>query len=246
MLISLFIAILLGTVFGSFTSMASYRLPRGEGMVMQRSHCTHCQHVLGVKDLVPVFSWLWNRGKCRYCHKAVSPAYLLHELTLGLVFALVFFVYGYSILTLILWAVAVCLVILVAVDLEHTYLPDSVQIILAVLGGGYGFFIYPEWIQPLLGCVCYALLGWGLRWFGFMLKKTEALGWGDVKFFAVAGLFLGLNPAHAALFFLCSGLAGMLTALIWKLRGKGALFPFGPALAVALMVTLLLAGVFIR
>lgn len=226
-------------VFGSFTSMASYRLPRGKSLIKGRSHCPVCQHVLGVKDLVPLMSWLWGCGKCRYCHTAISPVYLLHECVLGAVFAVTFFVYGYAPLTLVLWGVSVCIIILIAVDLEHSYLPDPVQFSLALLGIAYGFFAYPSMLEPILGSVLYALLGLGLRALGYAIKKTEALGWGDVKFFGISGLFLGFDPAKAAVFFLCSGFVGLITAFIWKKSGKGRFFPFGPALATALMTVLL-------
>lgn len=236
------ISFILGPVFGSFTSMASYRIPRNESIFKGRSRCPNCKHNLGIKDLFPVFSWLFSKGKCRHCHAKISASYLFHELTLGSLFLLVFLIYGLSWLTLIIWGVAICLVILIAIDLEHYYLPDTVQIPLAILALAYSLTATSNFTISLLGGLAYFALGYGLRLLGYALKKMEAFGWGDIKFFGIVGIFLGLNPLKAAIFFFCAGVIGIITALIWKKLDKGEVFPFGPSLALSLMGTLLFAS----
>lgn len=238
-LFGIIISLILGLIFGSFSSMASHRIPLGESLVAKRSHCPKCQHTLGVADLLPLVSWLWLRGKCRYCHTSIPYTYLLHELTLSTLFTLVFLSYGYSFLTPILWGVCVCLVIHIAIDLKYYYLPDTVQLFLLMLGIAYACIMFPTPIYPFLGMALYGSVGILLRVIGYILKKTEALGWGDVKFFAIIGVFLGTNPTYMALFFLTSGIIGIVTALLWKHAGRGHLFPFGPALAAAFLAVLL-------
>jgi prepilin signal peptidase PulO-like enzyme (type II secretory pathway) len=136
--------------------------------------------------------------------------------------------------------VATCIVILIAVDLKHYYIPDPIQVTLCILGIGYGVIAYDTFLEPLYGAIIFAAMGFALRLLGYALKKTESLGWGDVKFFGVAGLFLGLDMTKTTLFFLLSGIMGIITALLWKRLGKGDLFPFGPALASALFIILLI------
>lgn len=75
-----------GCCFGSFFNVCIDRLPRGESIVTPRSHCTYCGKFLGVLDLIPVFSYLLLKGKCRYCGKKLSPRYMLMELLWGIVF----------------------------------------------------------------------------------------------------------------------------------------------------------------
>lgn len=81
----------MGIFFGSFFTLAVYRIPRGENILYKHSYCPNCNHRLGTFDLIPVLSYLFLRGKCRYCHEKVRIRYLLLELLAGIVFAL----YGY-------------------------------------------------------------------------------------------------------------------------------------------------------
>lgn len=85
-LTSLFI---FGTLFGSFASVLIWRIRSGEGGIATgRSHCPKCQHTLGVLDLFPIFSYIFLRGKCRFCQEKISPVYPLLELATGLLFML--------------------------------------------------------------------------------------------------------------------------------------------------------------
>lgn len=81
---------MLGAIAGSFINALSYRLPRGISMVHPRSSCPQCQHVLGVPDLVPILSYLWHRGRCRYCRTPYGPRYLYIELIMASLSALSF------------------------------------------------------------------------------------------------------------------------------------------------------------
>ena len=74
-----------GAVLGSFLNCAAWRIAHGESFLKGRSHCTSCGHVLGFLDLIPVFSWIFLGGKCRYCKTKISPRYMLTELFFALV-----------------------------------------------------------------------------------------------------------------------------------------------------------------
>lgn len=79
-----------GTLFGSFSSVIIYRLKSGEkGIMTGRSHCGSCNKTLKALDLVPIFSWLFRKGKCAYCEKKVSAIYPFLELSAGTLFALI-------------------------------------------------------------------------------------------------------------------------------------------------------------
>lgn len=94
-----------GCCMGSFYNVCIYRLPRGESLVKPRSHCTSCGHTLGVYDLVPVVSYLALGGRCRYCKSSVSPRYMLVEVLCGIMFAVVFYFYYISLISLLIIAV---------------------------------------------------------------------------------------------------------------------------------------------
>lgn len=236
-------AMLSGLLLGSFANLIAYRLPRGESIVMGRSHCPHCGHNLGVADLVPVFSYLWSRGKCRYCKTAISARYPIIEIITAILFMLALAAAGPGLPVFALGALAVGLVIITAIDLEYQIIPDQASLALAGIGVAYHALTdngMDTWISGGAGALAGFAIAWLLRAAFQRLKGREALGFGDVKFFAVAGLWTGIYGL--ADFMMISGLAGILFAAGWRWRGGDAVFPFGPALAVGLYAVVLLAA----
>ncbi len=236
-------AVMLGLLLGSFASLVAYRLPRGEPVVTGHSRCPHCGHDLGIADLVPVFSYVWARGKCRYCTAAVSPRYPIIEITTAVLFVLALVAAGPGLQAVALGLLAVGLVIITAIDLEHQIIPDQASLTLAGLGVAYHALSgnrMDAWISGGAGALAGFIIAWLLRAAFQRLKGREALGFGDVKFFAVAGLWTGINGL--ADFMMISGLAGIIFAAGWRWRGGDAVFPFGPALAAGLYTVVLLAA----
>jgi leader peptidase (prepilin peptidase)/N-methyltransferase len=126
----------------------------------------------------------------------------------------------------------VALMVMMVVDLEHYIIPDPIHIILIALGIGYHLLMDTPLLEVISGFALGGGIGLtlhhGYRW----VRKREGLGFGDVKFLAVAGLWLGMKPIVPFLFF--SGVFGIVTGLIWRALGRGRIFPFGPSLALAL------------
>ncbi len=120
----LLLALFLGAAFGSFTDCLAYRLLSGESVWKGRSHCDHCGHTLGPGDLVPVFSYLFLRGKCRYCGTRVPPESFFCELLCGFLFAAYLYRFGFSFLTLRYLILTVILLGLSLVDLKSYTIPD--------------------------------------------------------------------------------------------------------------------------
>ena len=232
-------AALLGLVFGSFVTLVSYRLPRGEPILGLRSRCPSCRAALGVRDLVPVLSWLAHRRRCRRCGAPVSARYPLIELILGMLFVVVYLRVGASLPGLLLAALAVGLVTLATTDLEAGIIPDKVLLVLAPLGLVYQFAA-GDMRAAAAGAVLAGGLAYAIRLAFQRFRGREALGLGDVKLFATAGLWLGGGAVPA--FMVVSGLAGAGFAVLWRRCGGGQVFPFGPALAVSLFIFLLFPG----
>lgn len=231
----IFLITILGFVFGSFAGAVSHRLITGESL-FTRSKCTKCNHKLNVFDLVPVFSYLFRGGKCRYCAQHISLRYPLIELLT----ALAFFIIGYNVEGYVnqtlLCLTAAALAVMIITDFEYYIIPDVIQFIAAILGIFYAFFNNYGLIELLFtSLLCYSIGVILQKGFKLFMKK-DGLGMGDVKFFAVAGIFLKIEMLAG--FFLISGIIGIFTALIWRLLSKGEEFPFGPALAVSLYLCL--------
>ncbi|MCC7259623.1 MAG: prepilin peptidase [Alphaproteobacteria bacterium] len=231
-LIGLAISMFVGLLFGSFVTLASHRLPHRAPIVMGRSECPRCHTPLGFRDLFPLFSWLATRGACRHCHAKISMRYPLIEAAQALLFALVYLELGWGAEALVVAGLSVCLLVMIVTDLEYGIIPDPIQWALLALGFAYHFVRGDAFAEPLAGLLAGGALGLLLRYGYHMLRHRHGLGLGDVKFLAVAGLWVG--PYGLPLFLFASGMLGILTALLWRSLGRGRIFPFGPSLALAL------------
>lgn len=252
--ITLLLVAFLGLCLGSLATAMAWRLPRGISMLTQvRSACTSCDAPLSVRDLVPLFSYVFLHGKCRRCGAPIGLRYPVIELA-TLALCLGFYAcFGAGLHLLPLLLLAPVLVAMTDIDLRHKIIPDGLNLavaLLAILGAAIGFVqaAYPEGyaadVVPSMlgGAVLYGLGAWLLRQVFFWRTKREALGLGDVKFFAAAGMWLGADMAQMALFLLVAGVAGIILALFWRRMTGQAAFPFGPALVMALLVLIFTGG----
>ncbi len=230
---------LYGLATGSLAGALSYRLPRRQPVILDRSRCPVCGTTLNAIDLIPVFTWLFTKGHCRHCQAKVSARYPLIELAVTALFLLALA------LAPNLWAAAALaylgagLVVLIVSDLEMRILPDPIQAGLALLALLWTGVTGANWLDMALGGALGLAIGLLLRGGYFRLKGRHGLGMGDVKFLGVAGLWLGLEGLPG--FWLASGVLGICFGLAWRLAGRGQAFPFGPSLAAALLLMLFLS-----
>lgn len=245
---------LAGLCLGSFASAMAYRLPRDIKIGgVTRSACTHCAHALSFLDLVPFFSWLFLRGRCRYCRTKIGWQYPVIELaTAALCFGF-YLVYGFSLSTIPLLFLAPVTVAIADIDFRHKIIPDGLNLsvlllgVAALLGKAYenaeGFSALVSMLEASIwGGLLYGVGSFLLRAGAMKVLKKDPMGWGDIKFFAAAGFWLGVDPDTLSLFMLLSGLSGVFLALIWKRVTGEAEFPFGPSLLLAFTVMLFLRG----
>ncbi len=243
-LAGLLLIIPLGLCLGSFATAMIARIPEGRSWIAsrtkaERSACLHCGHQLNALDLVPLLSWLLLRGRCRYCRKPIGWRYPATECLTLLLCVAVYGAWGWTEQGLVLLVAVPFLVSMLVIDLDHMILPQ-LQVILLMLGLVFVFFSGPAsaiYLSALLGALVYFVLAYVLAKGGAFIFKREALGMGDVKFFAVAGLWLGGWSLPA--FMMLSGVGGVLLGLGWKFVVKTPRFPFGPALIFAFFVLLL-------
>ena len=233
------VAAVLGAVFGSFLNCAAWRIAHGESFLRGRSRCPSCGHALGLPDLVPVFSWLFLRGRCRHCKAKISVRYPLTELAFALLTVLCLLRFDLTVLALRNWIFLCCLFCLSLVDLESFVIPDSCLIIAAAAWLLALPFLRPGWREilssVLAGVGCGGAMLLISLWLDKLLKK-ESLGGGDVKLFAVVGLYLG--PVGVLFTVLLSCAAGLLFASARR-RGGGQAIPFGPSISLAAAAMLL-------
>lgn len=226
----------IGLCLGSFAGLVSWRLPRGEQVVEGRSRCPKCLATLHWDNLVPLLSWLFQRGRCHNCGDSIGIRYPLIEFTMVVLTLLVYVRWGFTLTGALLMLLACALVILAVTDLEAGIIPDKVSLALAAIGLVFQIVVGNVWLG-LATAVFTGVLALLLRIIFLHLLKRESLGLGDVKLFAVAGLWLG--PAGLPVFLIMSGLIGLITGLARRVLGGGREFPFGPAMALGLFCTVL-------
>ena len=230
------LAALLGLVFGSFASAASWRLPKGLSL-LGRSACPHCQTPLRPGDLLPLLSWLLQRGRCRHCGQAISARYPLIEAATALLFLLSWQAgQGDWALAAVLAGLSCCGMIILAADLEERIIPDAVLLPMLALAALLHLLLDEGHWDGLMAGGLLFLLTFGLQWVWRRTRDIDGIGGGDVKFLGVAGFTFGM--AGASGFLVEAGLAGILFGLIWRLAGKGRVFPFAPALVAVYLAAL--------
>jgi leader peptidase (prepilin peptidase)/N-methyltransferase len=229
----------LGLIAGSFLGAIVTRWPRGESVVRGRSLCDACGRTLAVVELIPIFSALMSRGRCRGCGARIDPAHLIMELGSALIGGLVFWAIPMPAALLIVMALWMLLALAV-LDARHLWLPDSLTLPLAVLGLTLGDWILPAplWdrvIGAVVGYVGFFLLAVGYR----RLRGRDGLGLGDAKLLGAIGAWLGWMFLPMVL--LIASLGALLWAAMQKLRGRAVdtktKIPLGTFLCVAAVVT---------
>jgi len=244
---NLFIFIL-GLVIGSFLNCLIYRLETKGNFLKGRSFCPHCKKVLAVRDLVPVFSFLFLKGRCRYCGKPISFQYPLVELFTGFLFVLVF---NYSLVTfnfesflgfLFLIVISCFLVVIFVFDLKHFIIPDKVvypAIILAIIYNIFYFILVIDNFNLLIQCLVSAFLAAAFFLLIVLISKGRWMGIGDIKLSFLMGLVLGWPNILAALFlsFFIGAIAGM-GLIIFKKKTLKSEIPFGPFLILGTFLAL--------
>lgn len=226
-----------GLIFGSFASATVWRLKSGESITRGRSMCPNCKHTLSAPDLVPLFSWLILRGRCRYCHQVYGAHYVLVEAATALVFVLSgWMLNSLGAVALALWlALAVCLIILALYDAQWYVLPNSVMHPALVLGLIY-FVLRFEAPGSLLQ-LAWAVAVAGVFYSLWRLSDGHLMGGADSKLVLLMGLILApmLLVAAVALAFMLGGVVAAFL-LLRKRKGLKDQIAFGPYLIVALFV----------
>jgi leader peptidase (prepilin peptidase)/N-methyltransferase len=206
---------LFGLVIGSFLNVCITRIPEEISVISPGSRCPKCETPIKSYDNVPVFAWMWLRGKCRACGAPISPMYPLIELGTGILFVAAFLEFGFTQAT-VKWLFFTCLIIILTVtDLRVRLLPDAVNWPGFAAGLMFSAFVPPSdgfvymfgWrllhlrlpefavgvLDGLLGAAFGSFLLWGLAALYKAVRGREGMGMGDVKMMAMVGAFLGLR-----------------------------------------------------
>jgi leader peptidase (prepilin peptidase) / N-methyltransferase len=229
----LFLIFLYGLLFGSFFNVVGLRVPVNQSIVAPRSACPKCGHTLSWYELIPVLSYIFQKGKCSQCKTAISPIYPIVELITGLLFILAPVKLGWSNELFVAWTLISLLMIILVSDLAYMIIPDKVLIVFSILLIIEKIFIpQNSWAFSISG----AAVGFFLLLFLAVISKG-GMGGGDIKLFAVIGFVLG--PKLVLLAFFLASLFGALIGIIGMLLKqfkKRKPIPFGPYIVLGTLI----------
>ena len=232
---------ILGLIVGSFCNVCIYRIPKNESIIYPASHCPKCRTTIKPVDNIPLLSYILLKGRCRNCGSKISIQYPVVELLTGMIYLIIYLIYGLSIQSLIYIILSSALIIIAFIDLNEQIVPDVISLPGIGVGLILSFFVpYLSFINSALGVVVGGGIILIIALVGSMIFKKEAMGGGDVKLAAMIGAFLGWRYTIISLFlgFFLGALAGIFLVLS-KIKSKEDMVPFGPFIALGSLITLL-------
>lgn len=216
---------ILGLVLGSFFNVVGLRIPKKQSLVRPRSHCPKCKQPLAFLDLIPVFSFLFLKGKCRSCKTGVSVLYPFVELSTAVLFAVSPIFVGWALELIVCWVFISLLAVIFVSDIVYMVISDRVLLFFGGL-----LVLLRLWIplHPWWDAYAGAAVGFGLLLLIAVVSRGN-MGGGDIKLFAVIGFVLGVNGTLLSFFFatLYGTLIGGAAMLLGYVK-KGEPVPFGP------------------
>lgn len=240
----LFYLFILGLFLGSFFNVLSDRLPQ-EQSILGRSHCDFCKKNLTVLDLIPVYSFLSLKGRCRYCHKKLSYFYPLVEILTGCLFVIAWITTPIVIPTAVnllaariitIGLFSVLLTIFMA-DVKYHLIPDSLQFVFLVLALCYHLVQAASWLM-LGSFIVSGILVMLPILILYLITRGRGMGFGDVKLAFVIGFLLGTIPGWIALYigFIAGSVVGV-ALLITKKKKLKSQIAFGPFLIIGIVLS---------
>lgn len=234
------IVFLYGVLIGSFLNVVINRLPRKESIVKVRSHCEECGYQLEWYDLVPLFSYIFLRGKCRKCKAVISIQHPLIEGLNGVLYILIFAKYGFGVETVLFCLLCSALIALSVIDFRTYEIPVGFQYVIGALGVIRLIFRYDNWQEYVIGFFAVS----AVLCLIYYISRGAAIGGGDVKLMAVCGLLIGWKLIVFAFIVGCV-LGSVIHVLRMKISKEDHVLAMGPYLSAGVMIAILWGEQFI-
>lgn len=223
-----------GIVIGSFLNVCIYRIPKKESVVTVNSHCMSCNHRLAWYDLFPLFSFLFLKGKCRYCGTKLSLQYPVVEFLNGILYVIVFCVNGMNVESGLYCLLVSALLVLSMIDYQTMEIPISVNAVILGIGILHMVVDPGRLIHYIIGFFAASLF----LLLCLIITRGRGIGGGDIKLMAVAGLCLGWENILLALVFGCI-IGSVIQCIVIAVTKNKTKFAMGPYLSVGIFVAML-------
>lgn len=227
---------ILGLVFGSFFNVLASRIPRQESIILPPSHCEKCGHKLKWYELIPIISYIIQKGRCRNCKTSLSLLYPFSELALGLLFMVSFYSFGFTYEFLISLILSSVMVLVTVSDLTYMMIPDRfifIPVVLILLIKLIFLGLKAFLLSMFSGFICFVIMYLIMK-FGEFIFKKECLGGADVKLMILSGVTL--EPFLSLLVIILASFIALPVSLLLLFRHKENVIPFGPFLVIGILV----------
>ncbi|MBP9996652.1 MAG: prepilin peptidase [Lachnospiraceae bacterium] len=228
------IVFLYGIVIGSFLNVCIYRIPKKENIVKVNSHCMSCGHKLSWYELVPLFSYLVLRGKCRHCKTHISVQYPLIEGLNGVLYVVTFVINGVNVDSLLYCLLISALITLSVIDWRTYEIPLGINIFILALGLITTGFHYEDWLNHVIGFFAVSVFLYII----ILVTKGRGFGGGDLKLMAVAGVMLGWKLIVLS-FLLGCVIAAIVHVIRMRVAGADRVLAMGPYLSIGIFISML-------
>ena len=222
-------------------------MPYNISVVKGRSYCPSCNKQIRWFDNIPLLSFIFLKAKCRHCSAQIDLNYFLVELISALNFVLIFYLFGFSLTTILFFILSICFIIIIFIDMKHFIIPNELTFTLMVIGFIKSFdpylnqYLFPNYLNSLIGGV----MGYSIIWFIIFaykkLRNKEGMGLGDAKLLSAIGFWFGWISIPFILFF--SSFVALIFAvpgLLNKSKNMSSQIPFGPYIILGCVMYLLL------
>ena len=239
-------AFILGSIWGSFSNVCIKRLPRNLS-ISGRSYCLTCKKQIKWFDNIPILSFIFLKAKCRNCSARIDNQYFLVELISAISFLTIVFFFGITLESLLLIILSIFFVIIYFIDLKHYIIPNELTYTLMVIGflktyfTDTNSFMFPDYIQSVIGGLMGFLIVWSIIFIYKKLKNIEGMGLGDAKFLSALGFWFGwVSLPFILIFSSIIALSFSIPSLIKKTKTMSTQIPFGPYLILGCLLYLIL------
>jgi len=216
-------------------------MPRDLSIVKPRSYCPHCHQPIKFYQNIPLISFIIQKGKCAGCEEKISWRYPLVEFISGILTIAIFFIFGFSIDTIMYLVFCYALITVTFIDLDFRVIPDIISVGGIAVGIIFSFFVNSiSWQGSLIGAAIGFVSFYLVSFVYSKITGKEGMGGGDVKLIAMIGAFLGINGVVSTIFF--GSLAGVLYAVVLLIAKKADMktaIPYGPFLSVGALLYVL-------
>ena len=234
-----------GSLWGSFSNVCIHRIPENTSVIKGRSYCPSCKKKINWFDNIPLLSFIILKAKCRSCPAKISSKYFLVELISALSFVLIFYLYSFSLTTLLFFILSISFIIIFFIDLKHFIIPNELTYPLMIIGFIKSFDpnlnlnLFPNALNSLIGGMFGFIIIWLIIFIYKKFRNKEGMGLGDAKLLSAIGFWFGWVSIPFVIFF--SSVVALLSVIPDLIKSKKNLssqIPFGPYIIIGNIIFL--------